>query len=146
MNRYVVGPYADLVTLEKAVWLLNLRYVATTYWNGEVKNVLTGEKHNVADLTDEELNNREAFPLFGYKGATVNSESGFTYRWDVPHEVTKADSPYLGSYFMPLPEAISESLARVLAVYQQVAASIPTITEIETTQADFVEPVEDILA
>jgi hypothetical protein len=86
MTLYLIGPEADLIAIERTIWNGNIRAVANGYWGGEVKNVKTCVKHQIDDLSDDDLDDREAYPLFGYRGHELNSVFGFTTAWGAPQE------------------------------------------------------------
>lgn len=60
------------------------------FFDGYLKNVNTGVKHLLADLTDEQLKNKtngkRDFPLFGQIQGQLVKASGFTEDWDVPRQ------------------------------------------------------------
>lgn len=144
MAQYIIGTEADLTALEAECWVTWMRGIVTELWEGEIKDVQTGVKHAVADLSDAELNDRDRFPLFGYSAGKLRTDGGYTKRWDTPQEVTKADSPHLGKFFMPLPVAINDRWQAVLDLWNAIKVSYPDVSEITAEPADLVEPSEEV--
>ena len=64
--------------------------VKSPFFDGYLKNVNTGVKHLLADLTGEQLKNKtngkRDFPLFGKIQEQLAKASGFTEDWDVPRQ------------------------------------------------------------
>lgn len=83
----------DLETFEADLWVGNLRDVARSRWKGRIKNMKSRKSVRVAEVTDSTLNDRGSFPLFGYRNGELNTESGFTLRWDVARQ-SKLDSKF----------------------------------------------------
>lgn len=128
----------ELEALEAEVWVENLKYVATTYWGGKVKDVTIDDPYDqgkslfdISELSNEQLNDRDRFPLFGYIGGnTLNTKSGYTLRWDTAHQ-SEIDS----KFYMPKP--VDE---RVLGIYNSVIANYPGVTEVEDDWKAFFPP------
>lgn len=83
----------DLEAFEADLWVGGIRDVARSMWNGRIKNVKSRKSVRVAEATDKTLNDRSSFPLFGYRNGELNTESGFTLRWDVARQ-SKLDSKF----------------------------------------------------
>jgi hypothetical protein len=127
MTLYILGPADDLVAIERMVWNGNIRAVATAYGGGELKNVKTGVKAHVDSLSDDDLDDRDAYPLFGYRGTgELNTLYGYTTGWS--HPVQGIDGRWAMKSHTH--ERVRELLILTLAEY-------PSVTEEEIDSVAF---------
>jgi len=93
--------------------------VNSPFFDGSLKNVNTGTKHLLVDLTDEQLKNRTEgkrdFPLFGISKGQIVKGKGFTEDWDIPKEDLN------GKWFIQKPR-------------EQFMANVIGFTEVETVE------------
>jgi len=140
---FLIGSAEDLTAAETAVWIANLRYIASVFQGNTLRDVIDNKDVDAGLLSDAELNERERFPMFGYTAGKLNTTGGYTHRWAEPTAVTKSGSAFAGEFFMPMPSyADPDTQARVMSAWSAVASNFPDLHEEEVARADLVKEEE----
>ena len=98
---------ADAIAAESLAWINHMRWMMPLRTKGsdEILDVIEQTPVALSLLTDPELDDRDRFPILGYKAGKLNKTGGFTKRWAEPEEVTEPSSPYYGQWAIPKPTA-----------------------------------------